>query len=529
MKRCVLILLALVLTVSMAIPAFAATEEADLEYIDTRKDVVFWVSWDVETPDVVFVAPNGAIYDPMKQSSGTTTILNETDLYYVIMNAPAGQWRIRYDKGNNTKLDVSVHDYQSGVTIESFTIGKVNDTRLPYEFMVTGKDGTYYNYRISAMIDHTGVEKELTSGTGTVGREVSGNVYLNSLSTYSGYMLKLYVWYDDNGTDIFDFAFSDKFSFTNEDADKQSADFNLTVMPEEQLLLVSWPELHRNVEKVMVAVFEDGAAEPAVFDEYDPDKYDSVQLAYDPAAKQVDVEFTVTVGGTNAAPVRKSVKVDNFGLSLPKVDAFNSLVIPLTYSGMSNQLTNVTVNGYKTELILNGNGNVNITLGDDWNDLSIAYTTPDNVIWLIHREIFIDRIAPILTMSQSYDGMSVKDKTITVSGIAQDCATLTINGQAVKLEGNGMFSQEIGLSAGGNTVTVVAADKHGNETKYTALIYHGDNMEAWLDAEDNKSAPGGLLEVLTGQGSYWILGVVSVLCLLVIGYALIFWRKEGEK
>ena len=529
MKRWISILFILVLALSLAIPAFAATEEADLEYIDTQKDVVFWVSWDVETPEIVFLAPNGTEYDPMKEVNGTTTIFNDKNLYYVVMDAPAGQWRIRYDKGNNTQLDISIHDYQAGLTIESFTIGEVNGTRLPYQFVVSGSEDTYYNYRISAMIDHTGMEKELTSGTGKVGREVSGNVYLSSLSTYSGYMLKLYVWYDNNGTDIFDFAFSDQFSFTNDSLDEKSADFDLTVMPEEQLLLVSWPDLSWNVEKVMVAVFEDGAEEPAVFDEYDPDKYDSVQLAYDPAAKQVDVEFTVTVSGVNAAPVRKTLNVSDFGLSLPEGDAFNTLVIPMTYSGLSNQLTNVIINGYKTELVLNGSGSVNITVDDDWNDLTISYTTANHITWQIDRNIFIDRIAPILTMSQSYDGMSVEGKTVTVSGIAQDCTTLTINGQTVALDSNGMFSQEIGLSSGGNTVTVIAADKLGNQTQYTAMIYRGNNIEEWTDTQSSKDTPGGLLEMLTGQGSYWILGIVSVLCLLVIGYALIFWRKEGKK
>ena len=40
---------------------------------------------------------------------------------------------------------------------------------------------------------------------------------------------------------------------------------------------------------------------------------------------------------------------------------------------------------------------------------------------------------------------------------------------------------------------------------------------------------GGLLETLTGPGKYWVLIGVSVLCLMVIGYALIFWRREGQK
>lgn len=529
MKRLSILFLILVLAATLAVPALAAVEEQELVTLDTQKDVVFWISWDKETPDIVFLAPNGREYDPAAEANDTTTILNGTDLYYVILNAPAGQWRVRFDKRSNQKLDISVHDYNPGLTIETFTVGQVDGDRIPVQFRVTGAGNQRYSYRISAMIDHTGMEKELTSGSGTVGRDVETRVSLKSLSTYSGYLLKLYVWYDDNGTDIFDFAFSDRFSYTNTDADQRAQDFALTVLPQEQLLIVSWPDLPWNTERVLVAVFEDGGAEPAMFDEYDPKTTNSVQLAYDPAARQVDVEFTVRINGVNAAPKRKSFQPDHLGLTLPEGDSRNSTALPMTYTGFSQQPVNVTINGYLTELVLNGDGTLNLTLGDDWNELKVEFTDPDQITWQIQRNLFVDRIPPVLTMSQSYDGMRVDGQSVTVSGTALDCAWVTVNGETVTVGADGMFSREISLAEGGNPVTVIAADSLGNESRYAAMIYRGISAQEWTDSESKQSGPGGLLETLTGPGKYWVLIGVSVLCLMVIGYALIFWRREGQK
>ena len=61
------------------------------------------------------------------------------------------------------------------------------------------------------------------------------------------------------------------------------------------------------------------------------------------------------------------------------------------------------------------------------------------------------------------------------------------------------------------------------------MIYRGISAQEWTDSESKQSGPGGLLETLTGPGKYWVLIGVSVLCLMVIGYALIFWRREGQK
>ena len=178
MKRIFTIIITLLLMAALVVPAYAAPEEADLEYINTQKDVVFWVSWDQEQPQIIFIAPDGTEYDPSVTSDTTTTIVGEKDLYYVVLDAQAGQWRVRYDKGNNTEIKISVHDYQAGIRIESFTLGEAEGNYLPVTFLAEGAEGTHFQYRISAMVDHTGMEKELRTGSAMVGNDITDSVYL---------------------------------------------------------------------------------------------------------------------------------------------------------------------------------------------------------------------------------------------------------------------------------------------------------------------------------------------------------------
>lgn len=529
MKRYFAVVIALILLMSLAVPAGAVTQEAELTYLDTKQDVVFWVTWDVKIPYIVFLSPDGKRYDPMNEYNNNTTILGDTSLYFIIKDAPAGQWKLLYDKGQNTVLEVSVHNYASPIYIESFTTGEVEGNRIPVTFQVSGEQGAYFSYKISAMTGHTGVEKELYSGYASVGLEESVDVDLSQLASYSNYMLKLYVWYDDNGADIFDFVFSEPFAYTNAEMDAQAPEVALTVDPLNTTVYVTCPNLSWNVDSIMVALFQNGGDEPVMFREYEPGEVQDLQLVYDPASAEVAVEVSVKIDGVYSAPSRKSFQPADIKVSIQEGKTHNSLVLPMTYADMSQQLVSVTVNDYRTDLVLDGSGNVNITLGDDWNDLKIAYSDTDNITWMLTTQIYVDRLAPVLNMSQSYDGMQTESSSIIISGSVMDHSSLTINGQLVSVDSSGLFSHEVTLSTGANTVEVIASDKLGNEARYTAVIYCGVELDEWIEEEANKDAPGGLLEILTGTGSYWVLLIVSVLCLMVIGYALIFWRKEAKK
>jgi len=550
LKRIITLLLTAVMLTASAVPIFAEKKTEDVVYVDREKDIVFWVTFDVEEPKIVFIAPNDDKFDPAKKADNTETVRNGNNLYYVVKGAESGQWKMEYDQGKNTEIEVTVHDYTSGLYIEEFTIGEVVDDRIDVTFLVNGnEEGKWYNYRLSAVIDENGMEKELRTDSSRLGDEETETLSLSSLSSYSAYMIKLYVWYTEDDMDIFDMAFSETFSYTNAEADANKQDFALRVLPEDMLLYVSWIEVPWNVESMLIAVFENGDTEPVMFDEYNPHEHSSVQLAYSPDCTEVAVEVTAKVNGINAAPVRKTFDPSDFGISIPQGETFNSLTLPIEYKSLSTQPVVVSVNQNATDLVFDGDGQVNLTLGDDWNDLLISYTTEENITWEINKSIFVDRIAPILEMSRDYDGITVKEETITISGTAKECVTVTINGTEVTLGDSSTFSMDVTLAEGENVITVIASDVAGNESQYTAVIYRGDepvdhtveveNEEedvtgtgADKDSDKDDKTSDGLKDFannVTSKGNYLVLIVSGSICILVIGYALIFWRKGGKK
>lgn len=532
MKRIIILLVAMSLLASLALPVHAAMEEAPFADLEEVQDIVIWIEWDVEQPTVVFLAPDGREYDPTVATDDTASGTGENALYYTIRGAQAGQWNVRYDKGNNTQLDITIQEFATPLYIDYLTLDSVSGDRLPVRFLVSspeGEEDRRYQYRISAMVDHTGVEKSLYDSYAYTGSEESVTVDLSSLASHSAYLLKLYVWYEQDGAEIFDFVFSDPFSYTNSDADSQAKDFDLTVAPENGLIWVTMWDLSRYTDSVMVAVFENGEAEPAMFDEYQPDQLAELQLAYDPTATEVAVEVAVEYDGIYAAPVRKSFTPSKLGISIPEGNAFNSQVLPISYTGMSGQLVDIAVNSDHNEVVLTGDGSLDLSLIDDWNALKISYTDSQGIHWLLERDIYIDRVPPLLTMSQNYDNMTTQETTLTITGTVSDYHSVTVNGQTATVDANGLFSLDLALTEGANTVEVVASDKLGNQARYTAQVFCGTTQEEYVATEEAKEVPGGLLEVLAGPGSFWPLLISSGFCLVILVYAFIFWRKEGKK
>lgn len=281
MKKIITFAVLLLLSVSFALPAFA--KEQKFHYLESERDVVISVSWPTEQPKLTFKAPNGTVYDPLSEKEGTLTVVNEKSMYYVIKNAPAGQWYVDLDKLGNDTVEIGMFDYQDAPVIESFTLGEEKDGRMDVSFRATQDEDRSYNYKIYAAVKKGGDEKELTSGSARTNSDVKTSVDLRSLSSYSAYMLKLYVWYSDNETDYFDQVYSEPFSYKNSDKASSMKDFGLSVDPDAALLYVSWPGIDYDADGVLAAVFENDETEPSFYDTYEPE-IGEVQLSYDPSA-----------------------------------------------------------------------------------------------------------------------------------------------------------------------------------------------------------------------------------------------------
>lgn len=538
MKKIILICVVFLMCISSIVPAWAAPESKYL-YVDKQKSVVMCVTWDVEQPTVVFIAPDGTTYDPLVTTETTRYFVEGNTLYFVVEDAMQGDWRIDYEKGANTLVDITMYNYNTPIIIDYFNIGAVNGDELPVSFFVKGEENLGYNFRISAMIDRTGAEKELKSGWAYTGSEQTATLNLDDLSTYDKYCLKLYIWYAEDGTDVFDTMFSEEFSYTNSDMDGKAPEYTLTVEPEQKNVYIAWENLDWSVDEVLVALFENDGAEPIVFDTYTKND-SSIQLAYSPSATEISVEVSVKYDGINTAPTRKTVSVVDIPISLTDGVLFNTLQLPLNYKGLKDQAAKVEINEKYTDLVLNGDGNINLMLADDWNKIKVTYTDVNSINWLIERDVFVDRIAPLLNIGRNYDGMVLDAETIAIYGTVQNGNSVTVNGQECTIDANGSFSSDVKLNVGANKISVVAKDAAGNESVYTATVTRsGGKDDSQVETKPDSTSDvetkpikkedyGKWHDKLFGEGSYFVLICVSVLCLLVIIYAIVFWRKSKK-
>lgn len=84
-----------------------------------------------------------------------------------------------------------------------------------------------------------------------------------------------------------------------------------------------------------------------------------------------------------------------------------------------------------------------------------------------------DTVYPVLTVSSPANGLVTAASSVTVSGTAADnvgISSLTVNGVSVTVGSNGAFSRSVSLSAGQNTITVIATDTAGNKTTVTRTV-----------------------------------------------------------
>ena len=515
-----LVLLALTIAL-LALTALAAQQE--FHYLETSRDVVISVTWTDAQPSVKFISPDGTVFDPLEETDRTRTTVSDGAMLYVILNAPAGQWSVDLEKRGTEQVAISMFDYLPAPEITEFTASAVEDGRVQADFTVAMDEDYSFDYRIGAVIAPGGDEIELTTGSASANRAVSRSVPLGDLRAYDAWMLKLTVTRTVNGTDCEDVAYSVPFAWSPDDED-DAPEFTLTVEPEEFAADVTWDDLPWGAEQVLVALFEDGAEEPSWFDTFDP-RDGAAALGFDPAAGSIRVEFTVRSGGVYGQTAAKTVDLAASGLAIEDVEAVNRLRLGMDYVNMNGTLASVRVGEDETELSLSGSGSVSIVLADGWNDISAWYTDSDGVVWRYARSVYVDRIAPTLTMAEPYDGMTTERDSVTVLGAAPDAARVTVGGAEAEIGASGGFSAAVQLDFGENVITVTAADALGNEAAYTAVITRTGGPA--LPSADSSSDAGS-----TGPGGsilrYLPMLVCAALGLLLVVYALVFWRRKKE-
>jgi hypothetical protein len=139
-------------------------------------------------------------------------------------------------------------------------------------------------------------------------------------------------------------------------------------------------------------------------------------------------------------------------------------------SGLLNNavILNIDNKGFVPVEVVDGRWSYTKPLGDGVHIVRIqASDIVDNMV----RETLsftVDTSAPGLQIFTPIDGSATNQRTITVTGISEPGAILTVNGLPAELEGR-LFNKAISLETGPNLITVSASDAAGNTR--TVLVH----------------------------------------------------------
>lgn len=89
-------------------------------------------------------------------------------------------------------------------------------------------------------------------------------------------------------------------------------------------------------------------------------------------------------------------------------------------------------------------------------------------LWFEYRYLVL---SPKLDVTYPPDQATVSEESITVSGLIDSEASLSLNNQPVAIESNGQFSEDIKLSEGSNTLSFQATSKIGKITKVERTVF----------------------------------------------------------
>jgi RHS repeat-associated protein len=171
--------------------------------------------------------------------------------------------------------------------------------------------------------------------------------------------------------------------------------------------------------------------------------------------------------------VIRDTQAPSLSVSAP-VDGAVTKNATITVTATASDANGVTVNTNGTPLTLSAgvySGSVALTQGS--NVLTTTATDGAGNTTSIVRNVTMDAVPPVLTVSAPTDGSTTMADSVTVSGTVSDLTAVTVAANSVNLPvTSGSFSGKLALVDGPNTINVVATDAATNTTTVTRTVTH---------------------------------------------------------
>lgn len=450
-----LIMVCLLAALSAGGTAYAEVKEQSLFYLKESQDVTVTVTYETNDVSLELVAPSGQIITKDTKIELITVLSGKTATIFFIGQAEEGQWKLKYDKGSNESISVSADVQDSSFYITEYKVGTLGDEHIPVDFLVSGKDRTRYNYKLSLTTDRESLTgKEIVSGWGYTGETVAVSLPMDEVSSYDKYYLLLYVSYDLNGAEIFDYRYSEEFAYTNPAAPEMLENVDVVIEHDLNNIELNWKNyLPRGTESIYVAVYK--GEEEILSGEYPTADGYSLDIPYDDQdVLRVELSYRNRKGLVSERFI-KEIRTTEELLLLPESSLVNSDRWIIGYRNANQAEVEVWLNNKKQTLSLQGSGTEYIALTEERNDIVLIYQDADGNTHKYQRIANVSMIVPEIELLRHIDGVTTGKKAIMISGTTNADA-LTVNGETVVVE-KGYFHYSYPLVKGGNNIVLEAA------------------------------------------------------------------------
>ena len=492
-KMIIAVLLIALFTGFGLMPEGVSAEEITRDFTDLAENEEFLVCIEGENtrPIVKFVSPTEEIFDTAEERPDTKISVGKQMLYYYIENAEKGHWQIIYDKLDNSEIMVTLEQPTSPLVVKYVNVleSEIYGNRVPVDFYAEYKDSRSINYTIYVSSNEESRGKEIDHGSCWTNENVRVNADLGSVSSYSDYRIYVYVWFNDDGVDIFEGMYSQPFSYTNPEQKDFTTPVKAVIKPNEFSADLNWEPQYGYT--YIVSIFEDGNTEPDYYDEITDTNVTSHSFSYSPDAGKIELRIAEKYGNGNYS-TEKVFKCDLSslpGVEFDKAQATNKRYVSLHYKGFTEKnRVEIEVNEERRETILytQQEGDLEVEINQEINNVKVLYYLADDFVVEFAKEIYFNNTAPHIYMMNDYSNVKTDKDTIELSGTVQGADKVLVDGNEIALESDGSFTYKAELKSGENVITIEAYDVLGNGSVYTARIVYSPSSEDAGTEDDGK-------------------------------------------
>ncbi|MFA5832146.1 MAG: RHS repeat-associated core domain-containing protein [Bacteroidota bacterium] len=195
-----------------------------------------------------------------------------------------------------------------------------------------------------------------------------------------------------------------------------------------------------------------------------------------------NITITATDAAGNISTIIRTIILDSQSPLLIITSPANNLITnqtSVTISGSFSDSNEVVMSVNGNIVLHDGNGNftTSVVLSEGTNTITIESIDAAGNISTEMRTVILDTVQPTLVVTSPNNSLLTQNSLITVNGTVNDSSfvTITINGNAVTAI-NGIYSSQVALNEGSNTIIIVVTDAAGNISTETRTVVRDSSV-----------------------------------------------------